>query len=590
MKNLGPNHAVETTVSAAPESSYRQTRLRATFWLIAIGLGALHAWASRHFMNPDGISYLDMADAYLRGDWNMAINAYWSPLYSWLLGLAMHFLKPSPYWEFSVVHLVNFATYLFALGCFDFFLLELTRYHRRQRDRFSRDAVMAFPEWAWLALGYTLFIWASLKLITINVATPDMCVAAFVYLASGILLRIRSGSESWLSFALLGAVLGFGYLAKTSMFPIAFVFLGVSMFSVGDIRRGLPRVMLAFVIFLSVAAPFVIAISNAKGRFTIGDSAKLNYSWHVNRTNKYRHWQGDLPFSGTPKHPTRKILDVPAVYEFGTPIGGTYPAWYDPSYWHEGIVPNFDFREQIRVLMLSAKSYSFLFFNLQGGLIVGSFILYFMSRRGWLCVKDTLEQWFLLVPAAAALGMYSLVHVEARYIGAFVVLLWAGVFSAVRLPVSNDSERNDSRRLVASVNIAMVVVMMSTIGLSSAQMAYSTAYDLIKDHRASYHVHWHVADGLNQMGVQPGDKVAFIGKTNKAFWARLARVRIVAEIPSGEVNNFWAAKDSVKAQIFAAFAQTGVRAIVTRKVADQSFPRGWQRIGNTDHYAYFLKT
>ena len=27
-------------------------------------MGALHAWASRHTMNPDGISYLDMADAY----------------------------------------------------------------------------------------------------------------------------------------------------------------------------------------------------------------------------------------------------------------------------------------------------------------------------------------------------------------------------------------------------------------------------------------------------------------------------------------------------------------------------------------------
>jgi len=584
MKNPGSVNPIETTESAAPERSYRQNRLRAIFWLLAIVLGALHTWATRHFMNPDGVSYLDMADAYLRGDWSMAVNAYWSPLYSWLIAMAMLFLKPSPYWEFSVVHLVNFAIYLFALGCFDFFLLELTRYHRRQRDRFSRDAVMAFPEWAWLALGYTLFIWSSLKLITIYLVTPDMCVAAIVYLASGILLRIRSGSESWLAFGLLGATLGIGYLAKTPMFPLAFVFLGVGMFSVGSLRRALPRVVFASVIFLLVAAPFVIAISNAKGRFTIGDSAKLNYSWYVNRTNEFVHWQGGLPNGGTPVHTTRKILDVPAVYEFGTPIGGTYPAWYDPSYWHEGIVPNFDFREQIRVLILSAKSYYVLFFNLQGGLIVGSFILYFMSRRGWLCVKDTLEQWFLLVPAAAALGMYSLVLVEARYIGAFVVLLWAGVFSAVRLPVSNDS-----RRLVASVSIAMVLVMMVTIGLSSGRVAYSIAYDSLIDNNASYNEHWRVADGLNQMGVQPGDKVAFIGNTFKAFWARLARVRIVAEIPSAEVNNYLSAKNSVKSQVLEAFAQTGARAIVTGHVPDHSSAGGWQKIVNTDYYAYFLK-
>jgi hypothetical protein len=31
-------------------------------------------------MNPaDGISYLDIGDAYWRGDWHMAINAFWSP-------------------------------------------------------------------------------------------------------------------------------------------------------------------------------------------------------------------------------------------------------------------------------------------------------------------------------------------------------------------------------------------------------------------------------------------------------------------------------------------------------------------------------
>jgi hypothetical protein len=57
--------------------------------LLAILLGVVHAWAaiSSHSMNADGIAYLDIGDAYLRGDWANAINPVWSPLYSWILGL-----------------------------------------------------------------------------------------------------------------------------------------------------------------------------------------------------------------------------------------------------------------------------------------------------------------------------------------------------------------------------------------------------------------------------------------------------------------------------------------------------------------------
>ena len=32
----------------------------------------------------DCISYMDIATFYRNGDWPMALNSYWSPLYSWL--------------------------------------------------------------------------------------------------------------------------------------------------------------------------------------------------------------------------------------------------------------------------------------------------------------------------------------------------------------------------------------------------------------------------------------------------------------------------------------------------------------------------
>ena len=202
-------------------------QLRIFFWFIAVLLGAIHAWAaaSVHAMNEDGISYLDMGDAYLRGDWSMAINTVWSPLYSWILGLAMYILKPAIRWEFPVVHMVNFLIYLSTLVCFDFFWRQVMNSRQAISPGSSENDVVALPEWALLALGYTLFIWSSLNLINIWTVTPDMCLAAFLYLAAGLILLIRNESATWPTYALLGLILGLTYLTKAAMFPLAFVFL-----------------------------------------------------------------------------------------------------------------------------------------------------------------------------------------------------------------------------------------------------------------------------------------------------------------------------------------------------------------------------
>lgn len=584
MKDVGSIQPTEIIVPAAPDRKYHQWRLVIIFWLLAIALGAIQALDSSHAtaMDPDGIAYLDIGDAYFKGDWNTALNGLWPPLYSWILGLALLVLKPSPRWEFFVVHLINFVIYLFTLGCFHFFLRELIRYHRNRTARLSGEGSVALPEWAWLALGYTLFLWSSLSLITVQEDSPDMLVAALVYLASGILLRIRMGFANWLTFALLGAVLGVGYLAKTFMVPVAFTFLGITIFSSSNLRRVVPRVLIALVFFLLVGSPFIAALSIAKGCLTFGDSADLNYSFHVNGI-PFAHWQGEPPGNGTPKHPTRKIYDAPAIYEFGTPIGGTYPPWHDPSYWNEGAVPRFDLKGHIRVLESSALTYFNIFFLSGGSWIAGCLVLYLMGGRRWLCVKDIAEHWNLLVPAVAVLGALPLLHVEPSYIGSFVVLLWIGLFSGVRLPDSQDS-----KKLAVCVMVAMVTVMIMATSFPIVLQAGRTALDLIQGRYPWPYEQWQVAEGLHRMGVQSGDRVVFIGRAFGNSWARLARVRIVAEMPAAEeVKSFWAADSLVKSQVIKAFAGTGAVAIVTRN-APSSVSAEWQRIGNTSYYAYIL--
>src|SRR5216683_2745491 len=268
----------------------RERRLVVFFWALALLLGAVQAWTGRNAMNEDGIAYLDIGDAYLRGDWSSALNSYWGPFYSWFLGLTLFILKPSPHWEFAVVHLVNFAIFVGTLWCFHFFLAELVDQHQRS-FKASEQEMFGLPPWAFFALGYALFVWFSLDWISIRIVTPDMGVSAVVYLASGLLLRMHRQRGDWSNFILLGVVLGCGYLIKYPLFPLAFVFLTISVFSMRNARKGLTRALVALVVFLAIGGPLFVAFSYRAGHLTFEDSGRLNYAWNVNGVPAYAHWQ-----------------------------------------------------------------------------------------------------------------------------------------------------------------------------------------------------------------------------------------------------------------------------------------------------------
>ena len=87
-----------------------------------------------------------MANANQRHDWSVAINGYWSPLYSWLLALEFYEIRPSPYWESTVLHLFNFVIFLFALRCGEFFISEAVK---------SR-AEKSVSDWVIWTFGYLL--------------------------------------------------------------------------------------------------------------------------------------------------------------------------------------------------------------------------------------------------------------------------------------------------------------------------------------------------------------------------------------------------------------------------------------------------
>ncbi|HZH30183.1 MAG TPA: hypothetical protein VEY11_05430 [Pyrinomonadaceae bacterium] len=583
-------------------------RLERLCWLVAAALGFLQAWGRRHdsgdgvaYMGADGIAYLDIGDAYWRGDWGAALNPMWSPFYSWLTGLALRLFQPSPFQEFTVVRLLNFALYLLSLAAFVFFLRELERFRRKlssdnEDDDWHAPAntvanFSALPRRAWLVFAYALFIWTSLSMNRVARTSPDVFVSALIFTASALLLRMRMRRAGWLAFALFGLVLGIGYLSKTFMFPLAFVFLTAALFAGGDARRTVPRVALALVVFLAVSAPFVVALSRAKGRLTIGDTGRLNYAWHVNRTQPFIHWQGEPGgASGTPAHPTRKLHDAPALYEFGAPLAGSYPPWYDPAYWYEGVRARPSVRQQLKAFARNLlRAYEFLFYRFfPAALASALFILFYMSRRRPRRIaRDVAAYWFLLLPALVASIAYMAIHFEQRYFAPFVVVIGMSLFAVVRVRRTPDARR---------LTFALVCVALATFALSlgyySARDLSSSIRDLAPGRASRVDVQWQVAEELRRAGIGAGAPVASIGNTMFHAWPRLARVRVVAEIPTRtgvDVEKFWAGDAALKARVLEIFAGTGAQVVVAEGIPQwASGTNGWRRIGTTHFYLYIL--
>jgi hypothetical protein len=550
--------------------------LKVGFWILALVLGGTEAWITRHAMNPDGIVYLDLSDACLRRDWSMVINGCYNPLYPGLLGLARVIANPSPYSEFPLVHLVNFGIYLGALASFEFFLHHLTVFKDGAIATAAKKARVTFPAWAWVSLSYAAFLWAVFGLVTVWKSTPDMCIALVIFLACGIILRIRSQAADWKPYAFLGIVLGFGYLTKAVIFPLAMVFLLLNLFPLRHSKSRLRGLAISLMLFCVISGPFIVALSASRGRFTIGDAGRLNYFWFVNGGTRFIHWQGGSSDNGIPLHPTRRIFDKPAVYEFGTPFSATYPPAYDPSYWYEGMTPHFDLWGQLHVLVSSMEAYWRMIKDVLPGLVVMLLMVLYGMRKQSTWISDVFRCWPLVLPAITALGMYSVTHVEPRYVGPFMALLFVTIMASIWLPDSPHS-----RRVLWSCAAVMLITMtVAVAGLTAREWKKAKTFSTLPQRT--------VVEALNQGGVHPGDRVASIGYAFGASWARLARVRIVAEITTLDANDFWTADSSVRSRAIEAFKKTGAKVIVTDTLPAGVSDARWKQIG-ANYYAYFLQ-
>jgi len=539
--------------------------VRTAFRLTAIALGFLQTWAFRFYIEPDGVNYLDIAGAYLRRDWTNALNAYWSPLYSWLLALIQWTLHPSAYFESTFLHLLNFVLFLLAVASFEFFfrrfLSLLTVFCPQVGDNEGQ------PEWTWWMLGYTAFLVCTLRQITLVNDTPDIALAAIIFFATGVLIDLAQSDQGILHYASLGMILGVGYLTKGVMFPVSFVYIVAAAFARRGFKKPDLRALATFAGFLLISTPFAVALSRAKGRLTFGDTGKVAYFNEVTPISL-----SEAASSNFAHHPLQ-LFDEPPVYTYVTPFTSTYPAWYDGSYWLEGVKPHFVLRNQLRALERAASSY-FRIFSTEKQWIAGLLALVFLAGDWRKTLERILKTWFLWLPSLAALGLYSFVLVEPRYVAVALTITCLTLFAAVpRLHVN-------TTRAVAAV----VLAISCTTGVALLKEGLTNLAVCLQPAR---NVQWEVAQGMPEMGLAPGNQVAFLGHTTVAdYWAHLAGVRVTADIPLEATQSYWLASPEKRNQIASQMRAHGIKALVmTGTPLD---PTNWRSIGDTGYHVQVI--
>ena len=550
---------------------------------VAILSGFFSFWSARYVMFPDGISYLDIADLYVRGAWKAAVSEYWSPLLSWLLAAALSVIRPAPRFEAVLFHAILFAGYCAALAAFEYFLRQFLRvFDARALPGPERVTLRR----ALLVAAYAAFIWGTIGLV--GPCTPDVLVAALVYLLSGMLLRCAHRRVGLAFCAAFGAVLGICWLTKSALLFTGLTTLPAFVLLVRKWRKPLVPLLCLLAALAMVCFPYLAAVRAVKGHWTLGKTGLLNYSWEVGEVDRYFHWQGGPEGYGKPLHPTRQVMTSPPVYAFSTAAPVTYAPWFDPAYWYEGVRARFDAQRQIRAFGVN--------FTIALGLLlatpgVAPALLVWCWKRGKLA---GLRVWWRMTGAVwvwcgVTILLYSVVFVEPRYLTGTLAVM-SCLLLAPALSAAPPLLIRGNRWFNATSVLTCIQAFWRPVFFGFAFLLFE-----LGGLEPNPNVDWREAEYLQSKGMRAGDRVAVIGYGAGAYWARLIQARVVAEIPLratrnfdlihsfrqdiAGINTFWNAPPQRQQEVLVAFARAGARWVVAEPVPTGiKAPDGWTEL------------
>lgn len=516
------------------------------------------AWASRYDMNPDGISYIDIGQqVVIHSNWGALLNVYWSPLYPALIALVWRILKPGPAYEFPAIHMLNWLIFLFGAVTFGWFLVELEG--ARPCNRIS-----GMPEGAradfqasksvFIIFAYAMLFWSTIRFVPLSLVTPDLLLIAVLFGVAAICARIVRQPQNTVLYVALGGWLAVAYMTKSALFPLGLGLLMIMFFCARGWRDRGKRSLLALLAFLFFSLPLIIGLSRKAGHVTIGEAARLNYLWEIDGLRPLVGWgEGGWHPSWPPEsitgrllHPVSLLSSRPLTIAFGEDLPGTYPIWFDPWHWYQGLVPHFNLRRQISVLLSQVRLLKNLV-TMCAALFVGIAVLALPIRRFGRLIASGSSCWAICW-SLLSLALFSLIQLEWRYVAGFLVIAFVALYW--------DLAHFDSL-FRADVVLGVAVVLLVQI---AADLTGICALDIADLKHPVVPGYVSFAGDLRRSGLRAGDPVALLGTGVRAYFAHLAQLRIVAEIKEPDV--FQSLSPDAREDLLRKLRAIGVRALI----------------------------
>ncbi|HEY9757281.1 MAG TPA: hypothetical protein V6C97_19085 [Oculatellaceae cyanobacterium] len=296
------------------------------------------------------------------------------------------------------------------------------------------------------------------------------------------------------------------------------------------------------------------------------------------------------------RHPADRLVDHPRTYYFGRPVPGTYPLWFDPGYWCDGIDIRFLPTNTLIVATANWLYYLAHFFSL----ILFSWLSLAVVQKNLSVRFSMLKKFlpFILIPLLG-FALYSVVvnmpseHPgPQRYFSAFVYLLFCSFLGCLGI-------RAGRKGLVASFCMAVVVVIGCTAAVRR-QIRQDVRRVRVENQESQK-----ISNALLKAGLRPGDEVAFLGIEGQTCilvpWAKLARLRVTASIL--EPSIYWSSSDQQRVEVHKALKKRGIKALICCFVSPPEllpngqvfrpivvptalfdYRKGWRQEGSPDCY------
>lgn len=169
----------------------------------------------------------------------------------------------------------------------------------------------------------------------------------------------------------------------------------------------------------------------------------------------------------------------------------------------------------------------------------------------------------------------AVADVEPRFIGGWLVLLFAGVICACSLPTDSGT-----RRAVSYIGLATLITAGAAVILQASREAIGIDHAAGRSSRQAS-----IAVFLLNNGLHPGDGVALIGNGSEAYiFSRLSHPAL----------DFWESPTEQQQRALEILERTRARAVIAGSQdalaasVPSILPPQWKKIGDTGAYVYFF--